>query len=116
MADYICSACGYEGKAKGRKRGSAALEWALWLALLFPGPLYSIWRRVGVSKECPYCHKETIVKLNSGEGWAVKQQLEKDLGIVAAPIVRKHTSESFGRDKKQIGEVVKKKPVNPDQW
>jgi hypothetical protein len=57
-----------------------------------------------------------MVKLHSDEGWVVKKQLEKDLGIIAAPIVRKQTSESFGRDEKKIGQVVTKKPVNPDQW
>jgi len=116
VADYICSACGYEGTATRRKRGSAALEWALWLALLLPGPLYSIWRRAGVARICPHCQKAGMVKLHSDEGWVVKKQLEKDLGIVAASIVRKQTSESFGRDEKKIGQVVTKKPVNPDQW
>jgi hypothetical protein len=111
MADYICSACGYEGNARRRKRGSAALEWALWLTILFPGPPYSIWRRVGVSKECPHCHKETIVRLNSGEGWAIKKRMDRELGLVA-----QSTDQSSGNAGRQVEEINTKKPVNPDQW
>ena len=111
MAEYICSSCGYEGKAKRRKRGSAALEWALWLTLLFPGPLYSIWRRVGVSKECPHCHKETMLALNSSAGWAVKKRMDKELGLVAQSL-----DQSSGNAVRQFEVIKTKKPVNPDQW
>lgn len=111
MAEYICSACGYEGKATRCKRGSAVLEWALWLTLLFPGPPYSIWRRVGVSKECPYCHKETIVKLHSGEGWAVKKRMDRELGLVAESL-----NQPSNNAVRQVEEIKTKKPVNPDQW
>ena len=115
MAEYICSSCGYEGKAKRRKRGSAALEWALWLTLLFPGPLYSIWRRVGVSKECPHCRKETMLALNSSAGWLVKKKMEKDLGLVT-PQAASVAAQSSSHPNQPFEEVTKKKPVHPDQW
>jgi hypothetical protein len=116
MTEYLCRFCGYEGKAKKHLRGSGKLEWIIWLTLLFPGPLYSIWRRVGVPRNCPHCKKEGMVKLNSDEGWVVKQKLEQELGIFTPSPSAKMNSESFGHDVKQFEEVVKKKPVNPDQW
>ena len=43
MAKLICSTCGTVGKPKTVTRGSFFLEIILWLCLLLPGVLYTVW-------------------------------------------------------------------------
>jgi hypothetical protein len=115
MAKYICKHCGYEGEAKRQKRGSRGVEIFLWTVLLIPGPLYTIWRMTGKSKECPNCERQGFVKSSSDEGYIVKKRFEKELGAVET----KQTApqfESFGRPSSQVEAVKQKRQLDPDQF
>ncbi|MFZ4125321.1 MAG: hypothetical protein ACOYJ2_04535 [Rickettsiales bacterium] len=114
MALYICKHCGYEGEAKRQKRGSRGVEIFLWSTLLLPGPLYTIWRMTGKSKECPNCERQGFVKSSSDEGYLVKKRFEKELGDVKKSEPQL-SNESFGRATSQV-EEVKKRQVDPDQF
>jgi hypothetical protein len=116
MAKYICKHCGYEGEAKRKKRGSRGVEILLWSTLLLPGPLYTLWRMTGKSKECPNCERVGFVKSSSDEGYIIKKKLEKELGDVAVKPKQPQQFESFGKQSSQVEEVRTKRQVDPEQW
>jgi hypothetical protein len=64
----ICTRC---GTALGRKDlknpGNTLMELILWLWLIVPGLLYSIWRR-SKGKLCPICGSDTLVPENTPVG------------------------------------------------
>lgn len=51
----ICTQCGTLGKPKTVTRGSIVIEIALWLCLLVPGLIYSIWRLSTRGPTCRAC-------------------------------------------------------------
>jgi len=60
---YICTGCGYLGKpVKVKvKKGNVLLEVILWLLLIVPGFIYSIWRYTSSVDMCPKCKKGYMV-------------------------------------------------------
>ena len=66
--EFICPDCDHIGHAAVRLRGSAAVERFMWYALLFPGPIYSFWRRSAKQIECPGCRGQNLVPLDSKLG------------------------------------------------
>lgn len=118
MAGYICTQCGWEGERKKELRGSRMVETLLWSVLLLPGPLYSIWRRTGRSKQCPHCGVPMLVKLTSDAGWLARRRFDVELGLIKIPPVpdRPATPVSFGGGKGPEVKQETKKPVDPDRW
>jgi hypothetical protein len=51
----VCTQCGYHGRAKSITRGSIFIEIILWLCLLIPGLIYSIWRLTTRRDGCAQC-------------------------------------------------------------
>ena len=128
MTEFICTACGWEGNRRRLKRGSKAVEIMIWSILFFPGPLYSIWRRIGVDKHCPNCHMPSLVRTTSDVGRMMQRKLDVELGLIA-PIRDKPKTDgitSFGNDRllnivppeteKPAAQAAPRKPVNPDEW
>lgn len=64
----ICSNCGCIGKPKTVTRGSIFIEIVLWLAMLIPGLIYSIWRLTTRYKACPKCLADHPIPLNTPRG------------------------------------------------
>jgi len=64
----ICTICGTAGKPKKETRGSFAIEIILWLCMVLPGLLYSIWRASSKYDVCKYCGNKNIVPINSPVG------------------------------------------------
>lgn len=72
---YICSACASNPSGEMRhycnschnytatalKKGSGLLEFALYFFYIFPGIMYSIWRRAGRDNRCPVCKKVGLI-------------------------------------------------------
>lgn len=77
MTEYLCTACGYEGRRNILKRGSRGMEIFLWAVLMFPGPFYSAWRMITRKITCPHCGKATMVRA-SGEAATIYRH-EQDL-------------------------------------
>ena len=63
--DYYCTSCGSVGKARVRNRGSSAIEIILWLCLLVPGFLYTLWRMGRKDRYCRACQAPNPIPANS---------------------------------------------------
>ncbi len=68
---YLCTNCGYMGKAKTITRGSLGIEIALWLLFLFPGFIYTLWRFTSKFKGCSKCNKDSLIPADSPKAQAV---------------------------------------------
>lgn len=79
MADYICTKCDYVGERKRRKPGSTAIEIFLWVALLIPGPFYTIWRILGKRMACPKCGTTKMVPVKAKEDELSQEELAKEV-------------------------------------
>ena len=63
-----CTTCGHVGQSVDRTRGSLVIEIVLWLCLLVPGLLYSLWRLTTRAKVCASCGAATLVPVGSPVG------------------------------------------------
>jgi len=70
----ICKSCGYVGEDIDRKRGDSGTELLLWLFFIFPGFLYSLWRRGGQRRACPKCGHDEMVPLDSPIGKKIVEE------------------------------------------
>ena len=66
MADKMyCPRCGTVAKEKSVTRGSFLIEVFLWLLLIVPGILYSLWRLSTRQRVCPNCGAPNMIPLDS---------------------------------------------------
>lgn len=75
MDKMICSNCGTIGKPKTVTKGSIWIEIILWLFLIIPGIIYSIWRLTTRAKVCPSCGAEKMIPLDSPMGIRLRKEL-----------------------------------------
>ncbi|MEI6480302.1 MAG: hypothetical protein WCO12_02155 [bacterium] len=61
----VCTQCGYVGKPKGAIKGNGFIEIILWLFLIIPGVIYSIWRSSSRYKICPKCKSSNLIPTDS---------------------------------------------------
>ena len=59
----ICPVCGYKGKPILKLKGNTYMEIFLWVLLIVPGLVYSIWRHSGACNGCPKCVSDTMIPL-----------------------------------------------------
>lgn len=71
----FCTTCGNEGATRVHTKGSIFIEILLWLCLLVPGLIYSIWRMTTKVQVCGACGAQTLVPQNS----PVAQKMRKEL-------------------------------------
>ena len=57
---YYCNAC-HNYTPVALTKGSGLIEFVLYWFMIFPGILYSIWRRSGVPNTCPLCRAPALV-------------------------------------------------------
>lgn len=57
----VCTTCGHHGQAVVKTRGSILIEIVLWLLLIVPGLIYSIWRVSSRADACASCGAATLV-------------------------------------------------------
>lgn len=69
----ICTACGHRGYARTITPGSFLIELCLWLFMILPGLLYSLWRISARKQGCATCGSTGLIPLSSPRG----QQLAK---------------------------------------
>lgn len=67
-AQMICPHCGTRGQPAVRTRGSFAIELVLWLCLILPGLVYSIWRITSREQVCPACKSPGMIQVNTPRG------------------------------------------------
>ena len=73
--NYICTVCGYLGKPKNNTKGSFIIEVVLWLFLIIPGLLYSLWRITNKYRGCPKCKSTAIIPIDTPNGQALYKSL-----------------------------------------
>lgn len=71
-----CTSCGNEGKTKIRTKGSLVIEVILWLLMIFPGLIYSVWRHASRDRVCSSCGAATLIPPNSPAARKLKRSLE----------------------------------------
>ena len=74
----ICTTCGAQtDMPQSTARCSFAIEVVLWLALIIPGLLYSLWRQSTRRKVCPACGSATLILADTPDGRKRAEQLSK---------------------------------------
>jgi hypothetical protein len=77
----ICTTCGARTDTpQSQTKGSFAIEVVLWLALIIPGLLYSLWRQSTRRKVCPTCGNATLILANTPDGRKRAEQLKATEG------------------------------------
>lgn len=74
--NLICTACGTTGKTKSVTRGSILIEIILWLCLIIPGLIYSIWRLTTRRQACRVCGSSQLVPLDTPAGRQLAQRFQ----------------------------------------
>lgn len=68
-----CQHCGFIGQPKTFTKGSFLIEVALWLMLIVPGLIYSLWRVTsGRYKGCPTCGAPNMIPADSPKARAAQ--------------------------------------------
>lgn len=67
-SEFVCPACGTTGQPKLITRGNLLIEIILWLFLLIPGLIYSIWRLSTRYSACPTCGAAGMIPVDSPNG------------------------------------------------
>lgn len=65
LKTLLCTQCGYIGTPVKQNKGSALIEVILWLCMILPGVLYSVWRRSSLLTVCPQCKSSSMIPLDS---------------------------------------------------
>jgi Sel1 repeat len=71
----ICQNCGTRGEPKTITKGSIWIEIILWLCLIVPGLIYSIWRLTTRQKGCPSCGQVSMIPVNTPIGRTLVEKL-----------------------------------------
>ncbi len=74
MAKMICTNCGTAGRPKSKTRGSFIIEIILWLMMIIPGIIYTLWRLTTTEKVCRACGSPNMVPLKSPKGKKLQLQ------------------------------------------
>lgn len=65
-AKWLCTSCGSQvGRPKKLTKGSFLIEIVLWIMIILPGLLYSIWRLTSKQTVCPQCLQPTLIPIDS---------------------------------------------------
>ncbi len=62
---YYCTSCSSYFNNPGAK-GSGLIEVILYIFMIVPGLIYSVWRRSGNTKLCPKCSSSALIDSNAG--------------------------------------------------
>jgi hypothetical protein len=63
--EKVCLTCGYIGGSVRITKGSLLIEIVLWLFLLIPGLIYSLWRLTSRYEACPECRNPGMIPVDS---------------------------------------------------
>lgn len=64
----ICTTCGTRGAPARHTRGNIFIELILWLCLIIPGLIYSIWRISTRQEVCPGCGLPNMIPVSTPAG------------------------------------------------
>ena len=63
--ELYCQHCGAVAAPKKVTKGSFLIEIFLWLMLIVPGLIYSLWRLTTKEKVCPRCGAPNMIPIDS---------------------------------------------------
>lgn len=72
----VCPSCGTRGEPKTITRGSTLIELVLWLCLIVPGLIYSIWRLTTRQEGCPACGAIGVIPADTPNGRKIVKNSE----------------------------------------
>ena len=75
--ELVCSTCGFIGTPKQHTKGSIAIEILLWVMLILPGLIYSIWRLTSRQDVCPKCRNATMIPTDTPVGQKLAAETKK---------------------------------------
>jgi hypothetical protein len=61
----VCTNCGFVGNPRMTVQGSGCVELTLWLLLILPGLIYSVWRLSSKRPGCPKCGAPSMIPADS---------------------------------------------------
>jgi len=70
----VCTQCGHVGDSKSKLKGSGLIELILWLFMIFPGIIYSIWRRSSKDIVCSVCGNKSLIPIDSPRAKKVMEE------------------------------------------
>jgi hypothetical protein len=76
MSQLICANCGTIGEPVTITKGSFIIELFLWICLIVPGIVYSLWRLTTRGKACRSCRSTNIIPLDSPMGKKLQSQIK----------------------------------------
>lgn len=63
----LCTACQTKSSVRGKPRGSVIIELFLWIFLIIPGVIYTIWRAIKPIYICPHCDCKVVKKIEKDD-------------------------------------------------
>jgi hypothetical protein len=72
--EMYCANCGTVGKPNKVTKGSLLIEIVLWLFMILPGLLYSLWRLSTRYQACPQCEAPNMIPADSPKARAALGQ------------------------------------------
>lgn len=63
--EMYCQNCGTIGQPRKRVKGSFGIEIILWLLMILPGVIYSVWRLTTKELVCPKCGAPNMIPADS---------------------------------------------------
>ena len=81
--ELLCTVCGYQGKPKLKTKGSIGVELILWLFLIIPGLIYSVWQRTNRYMCCPVCGSGNMIPLTSPRAKQILSASRESLSTAA---------------------------------
>lgn len=71
---WYCTSCGTVGNPKKVTKGSFLVEVFLYLLMILPGIIYSLWRLTSKYQACPQCKAPNMIPLSSPIAQAALKQ------------------------------------------
>lgn len=79
----LCTECGHEGRTRMETKGSIFIEIILWLCLVVPGLIYSIWRMGTKHEVCSSCGSSKVIPLDSPVAHRMRAELKLPAKVAA---------------------------------
>jgi len=100
MSDPLfCTSCGHTGKPRSETPGSLLIEIILWLCILIPGIIYTVWRHNRRHDVCEKCGSAALIPPDSpiAKSFYVANPGTAPMVAVSPPVRASAGSVSFGR-------------------
>jgi len=92
-----CQMCGTIDFPRRVTRGSFLIEVVLWIALIVPGLVYSLWRLTTRHNACRACGSPLVVPISSPEGRRIAARAAQQDGTAAGAMLTPGTADAEAR-------------------